>query len=163
MGPYLTIESEVRDIIRKNRWLTLSTSSTKGAPQSSVVVYASDGYIIYILTGKKAAKIRNIAENNNVSVTIPFYKNLLHRMIGVAPPASISFKAKAETLEYGDGKAATLYRKVLGFDLPENLIEDSVWIKLIPGGYATCHGVGVNMLELRDPLKAHKVIKLINP
>jgi hypothetical protein len=50
------LEQEVRDIIKRNRWLTLSTSSPKGKPQSSLVVYASDGNKIIILTGKKHRK-----------------------------------------------------------------------------------------------------------
>ena len=64
------LEREVRDTIRRNRWLTLSTASQKGMPQSSLVVYASDGYIIYILTGKNTVKIRNILKNPKVSVTM---------------------------------------------------------------------------------------------
>ena len=157
------LEREVRDIIKKNRWLTLSTTSPRGIPQSSVVVYASDGYIIYVLTGKNTVKVRNITKNQRVSVTIPFYKNLIHRMIGVAPPAAISFKARAETLDFSDSEAACMYKKVLNFDLPENLVEDSLWIRLTPGNSASCYGVGISLLELRDPLKAYKIIKLTNP
>jgi hypothetical protein len=37
------LELEVKDVIRRNRWLTLSTASLRGAPQGSVVVYARDG------------------------------------------------------------------------------------------------------------------------
>jgi len=157
------LEREVRDTIKKNRWLTISTTSQKGVPQSSVVVYASDGHVIYVLTGKDTVKIRNIKKDNRVSVTIPFYKNLLHRMITLAPPAAISFRARAETLDISDRKAAGTYRKVLKFDIPENILENGVWIKLTPGTNATCHGVGVSLLDLKEPLKAHKIIKLTSP
>ncbi|MHA2394631.1 MAG: pyridoxamine 5'-phosphate oxidase family protein [Promethearchaeota archaeon] len=157
------LEREVRDTIKKNRWLTLSTTSTKGIPQSSVVVYASDGYIIYILTGKNTVKVRNIIKNNRVSVTIPFYKNFIHRMISVAPPAAISFRATAETLDVSDSEAAYMYKKVLNFDFPEDLEADSLWIKLSPGKIATCYGVGISLLDLRDPSKAYKIIKLTKP
>ncbi|MHA2377610.1 MAG: pyridoxamine 5'-phosphate oxidase family protein [Candidatus Thorarchaeota archaeon] len=153
----------MRDTIKNSRWLTLSTTSPKGTPQSSLVVYASDGYKIYILTGKDTYKVRNIIENPKVSVTIPFYKNFIHRMITVAPPAAISFRARAETLKFETSEAAAMYRKVLKFDLPENIIDDSLWIRLTPGNSATCHGVGVGLLDLRDPAKAHKIIKLTNP
>lgn len=163
MSLQIKLEREVRDTIRKNRWLTLSTTSPKGVPQSSVVVYASDGYLIYVLTGKDTVKVRNILKNPRVSVTIPFYKNFIHRMIGVAPPAAISFRARAETLEFKTSEAADLYKKMLKFDLPENMEEDGLWIRLTPGNSATCHGVGVSLLELRDPVKAHKIIKLSNP
>lgn len=163
MGHQNGLEREVRDIIRRNRWLTLSTASMRGAPQSSVVVYASDGYIIYVLTGKSTVKVRNILENPRVSVTIPFYKSFLHRMISVAPPAAVTFRGKAETLEYGTGEAAELYGRVLKFDPPEDMGEEGLWIRVTPGGSATCHGVGVGLFELRDPVKAHKIIELTNP
>jgi hypothetical protein len=126
------------------------------------VVYASDGYTIYILTGKNTVKARNITKNNKVSVTIPYYKSFLHRLITVAPPAAISFKATAEPLEISDGEASLMYKKVLKFDLSEDLKADSLWIKLAPGNIATCYGVGISLHELRNPLKAHKIIKLSN-
>jgi len=163
MGLQIELEREVRDTIKKNRWLTLSTTSPRGVPQGSVVVYASDGHGIYVLTGRNTVKARNITSNHRAGVTIPFYKNYLHRMIGVAPPASISFRARAETLDYGDDEAANMYRRVLNYDLPENMEEDSLWIRLTPGGPATCYGVGTGLLEMRDPSKARKVVKLSNP
>ena len=160
MDLQINLEKEVRDILRKNRWLTLSTISGKGLPQSSVVVYASDSYIIYIMTGRNTSKIRNIANNSRVSVTIPFYLNYFHRLIPFAPPAAISFGAVAEILNFNDGEASEMYRKVLHFDLPENVGDENVWIRLTPSRLVTCHGVGVSLFELRDPSKAHKIVKL---
>ena len=80
----------------------------------------------------------------------------------VAPPGAISFRAKAETLEFSDSEATSMNRKVLNFDIPENMKDDSVWIRLTPGKSANCYGVGISLLELRDPSKAHKIIKLTN-
>ncbi len=157
------LEKEVREIIKKNRWLTLSTTSPKGTPQSSLVVYASDGYIIYILTGKNTVKIRNISENPRVSVTIPFYKNLIHRLITIAPPAAITFRARAETREFDDSEATEFYEKALNFKVPDNMEEEGIWIKVSPGNSATCLGVGISLLELRDLEKAHKIVRLTNP
>ena len=157
------LEREVRDTIRRNRWLTLSTASQKGMPQSSLVVYASDGYIIYILTGKNTVKIRNILKNPKVSVTIPFYKSLIHRLITMAPPAAITFRARAETREFDDGEATEFYEKALNFKVPDDMEEEGIWIRLTPGDSATCLGVGVSLLELRDLEKAHKIVRLTNP
>ena len=162
MGNESKLAAEVRDIIRRNRWLILSTVSHRGSPQSSLVVYASDGYMMYILTGLDTRKAKNIAIYPRVSVTIPFYKNIIHRMIGVAPPAAISFKADVEVLDFSDKEASEFYQRVLKFKLPDNVSETGVWLRLTPGNIATCHGVGVGLLDLRDPEKAHKVIRLGN-
>jgi hypothetical protein len=160
MGHESGLEYEVRDVIKRNRWLILSTASPKRVPQSSLVVYASDGYKIYILTGKDTYKIKNIVTNPSVSVTIPFYKNLLHRMIVLAPPAAVSFKAKAEIIDFGDKAAAEFYQRVLRYKLPDEFAETGVWLRLTPVNIATCHGLGVSLLEFRDLEKAYKVIKL---
>lgn len=160
MSPESELEREVRDVIRRNRWLTLSTASPGGAPQGSVVVYASDGYTIYVLTGRSSAKFRNIARNPRVGVTIPFYKSLIHKLITIAPPAAVSFRASAETVDFDDREATEFYERRLGFKVPEDVTGDAVWLRLTPGGPATCHGVGIRLWELRDPEKAHKVVRL---
>jgi hypothetical protein len=162
MGQQKRLEQEVRDIIKRNRWLTLSTSSPEGKPQSSLVVYASDGNKIIILTGKNSQKIRNLVRNPISFITIPFYKNLLHRMITIAPPASISLRAEAEIIDFSDETASRFYQNILKFKLPDEVKENSVWIKLMLGNKATCHGVGVRLFDLRDPEKAHKIIHLTN-
>jgi len=156
------LEQELRDIIKRNRWLILSTSSSKGTPQNSLVVYASDGHQIIILTGKKTQKVKNLVRNPVASITIPFYKNLLHRLITVAPPASIVLKAYVEIIDFNDEAVSAFYQNVLGFKLPEVAREDSVWLRIEPRGSATCHGVGVRLFDLRDPEKAHKIIHLKN-
>jgi general stress protein 26 len=156
------LEKEVRKTIKKNRWLILSTSSPKGLPQNSLVVYASDGYKIIVLTGKKIQKVKNLSRNPLASITIPFYKNLLHRMIVIAPPASISLKANVEIIDFSDEETLSFYQKVLNFKLPSVVMDDSVWLKLTLGKTATCHGIGVKLFELRDPEKAHKIVQLTN-
>ena len=156
------LKQELRDIIKRNRWLTLSTTSPKGTPQSSLVVYASDGHQLVILTGKKTQKVKNLARSPVASITIPFYKNLLHRLITVAPPASIVFKAEVEIIDFSDEAVSDFYQRTLGFKLPEVVMEDSVWLRLMLGGSVTCHGVGVRLFDLRDPEKAHKIIHLNN-
>jgi hypothetical protein len=156
------LEQELREIIKRNRWLILSTISPKGTPQSSLVVYASDGNQIIVLTGKKTQKVKNIIRNPVTSITIPFYMNFLHRMITFAPPASISIKADVEIIDFSDEIVSSFYQSVLKFKLPELVEKNSVWLKLKLEGSATCHGVGVRLFELRDPEKAHKIIRLNN-
>ena len=160
MGEHTTLEQEVRGIIKRNRWLILSTSYPKGTPQSSLVVYASDGSKIIILTGKNTQKIKNLQRNPVASITVPFYMNLLHRLITIAPPASIVLKANVEIIDFSDETVSSFYQKVLNFKLPEVVKEDSVWLRLGLSGAATCHGVGVRLFDLKNPEKAHKIIHL---
>ena len=98
---------EVREIMKKNDWLVLSTANEKGNPQSSVIMYQSDGNAIYFTTGINTLKARNIRKNNNVSVTIPFRKNLLHKLIP-APPGELHFQAKAQFLDRESDEIQTM-------------------------------------------------------
>lgn len=153
-------EHKVRDILRKNHWLVLSTANKNGIPQSSVVVHASDGIMIYILTGKETLKTRNILENKHVAVTIPFRKNLLHRMMKRVPPAEIHFRGEATILPYNDEEAKRIYEKVLNYETPADLEQTSVWIKIKPSSKISCYGVGVSLLTMRKPEKARKIVQL---
>jgi hypothetical protein len=51
----------------------------------------------------------------------------------------------------------------LNFKVPDNMEEEGIWIKLTPGNSATCLGVGISLLELRDLEKAHKIVRLTSP
>lgn len=150
----------MRDVLRKNHWLVLSTANKKGAPQSSVVVYASDGSAIYILTGRETLKTRNIHENKHVAVTIPFRKNLLHRIMKRIPPAEVHFRGKAEILSYDNAEAKRIYQKTLNYETPSDLEQISVWIKIKPSSKIACYGVGVGLLKMRKPEKARRIVQL---
>ena len=73
------LEKEVRKILRKKTWLVLSTVDDQNQTHSSVVVYQSDGNVLYVSTGKNTLKVNNIKRNNKVSIAIPFRKNFFHK------------------------------------------------------------------------------------
>ncbi len=66
------LKQEVKKIMKKNSWCVLSTANSKGNPQSSVIMYQSDGNAIYFTSGEPALKARNMRKNDNVSITISF-------------------------------------------------------------------------------------------
>ncbi|MFW9897397.1 MAG: pyridoxamine 5'-phosphate oxidase family protein [Candidatus Thorarchaeota archaeon] len=150
---------EVRKIIKKSMWLVLSTADKETQPHSSVVMYQSDGYDIYFETGENSLKVRNIRENNKVSVAIPFRKNFFHKIIP-APPAELHFKAEAEFVSKEDEKARKIMEKVLKFDEKAGVSEESVWIKIVPSNIISTYGVGIKLLDMRKPEKARNLVKL---
>jgi len=150
---------EVREIMKKNMWLVLSTANEKGNPQSSVIMYESDGNTIYFTTGKNTLKARNIRNNTNVSVTIPFRKNLLHKLIP-APPGELHFQAKAQLLERESNEVQTMLQRVLKFEEKSRIKSDTVYLKLTPKKKIATYGVGIKLLQLRFPEKARNIIEL---
>lgn len=154
------LEREVRDVMRNNHWMVLSTASEKGVPQSSVVVYMSDGNIIYVHTGKDTLKVKNIKKNKAVGVVIPFYKNFLHRMVKQAPPAEIHFKGGAEILPYDAEEPREWFKRIIGAELTEEIEKNSVYLRIKPMSKVSCYGVGVSFMKLRNPEESMKVVEL---
>ncbi len=153
------LASLVRKHFRKNMWLVLATVNEKQQPQSSLVIYQSDGQELYVQTGKITVKAKNIMKNNKVSVTIPIYKNFFHMLLP-APPAEIHFKGTAEILPFEDEYAREVWKKYLKHELPDELKAESIWIKITPAKKVNTYGLGVKLLNMRDPTKAKKTVEL---
>ena len=152
------LEQEVRKIFKKNMWLVLSTVDDNNQPHSSVVVYQSDGNVMYITTGIKTLKVKDIQRNNKVSITIPFRKNFLHKIIP-APPAELHFIGNAELLPKDDENARKTFKKFLKHELEDEINEGSIWIKITPSNIISTYGVGVGLLTMKKPEKARNIVR----
>ncbi len=153
------LEKKYRKQLKKNFWLVLSTVNEKMQPQSSLVIYQSDGEDIYIQTGKITVKAKNIMKNNKVAITIPIHKNLFHKVIP-APPAEMHFRGIAEILPIEDEYARKVWKKYLKHELPDELKAESIWIKVTPSKHINTYGIGVKLWDMQNPTKARKVLKL---
>jgi len=153
------LEKEVRKILRKKMWLVLSTVDDQNQTHGSVVVYQSDGNVLYVSTGKNTLKVNNIKRNNKVSIVIPFRKNFFHKLIP-APPAELHFIGKAELVPRDDEYARKIFAKFLKYDQEADLSEESIWIKITPSNIISTYGVGVSLFTMRKPEKARNLVHL---
>ncbi len=153
------LEKEVRKIFRKKNWLVLSTSDNNNVPHSSVVVYQSDGYVLYCMTGSNTLKARNIRSNSKVSVTLPFSKNFLHKIVP-APPAELHFTAEAEIKPFDDEEARNIFSKYLKYHENIENQEETIWIKITPSRRIVTYGVGISLFKMRNPEKARNIVEL---
>ncbi len=108
--------------------LTIATMREDGYPQATTVSFVNDGLKIYLGTGAKAQKARNIARNDKVSVTVNLpYKNwgeitglsLSGRARRVTDPEELrrvgelmfkKFPQIAQYANFGDAMALALFR-----------------------------------------------------
>jgi len=150
---------KVRKILKKNMWLVLSTVDEKNQPHSSVVVYQNYGNTIICQTGKPTNKVRNISFNNRVSVTIPFRKNFLHKLIP-APPAELHFTTLAEIKPWQDEEAREIFKRYLKYSDKVKTKEENIWIKMTIPKTISTYGVAVSLFKMRNPEKARKIVKL---
>lgn len=63
-------QQEIVSILRDGKDLTVATVRADGAPQATVVSYASDGLRIYFGCGAASQKARNLARDDRVSMTV---------------------------------------------------------------------------------------------
>jgi len=153
------LKAEVIKIIKSNMWMVISTVDENDHPHSSVVVYQSDGEILIFQTGIHTIKAKSIQYNSAVSVTIPFKKNFLHKFIP-APPAELHFTGKAEILPYDDVQARKIFSRFLKYSEDVEYPQESIWVKVIPSNIISTYGVGVRLLDMKNPNKALNVVKL---
>ena len=153
------LKAEVIKAIKSNMWMVISTVDEKNHPHSSVVVYQSDGEILIFQTGIHTIKAKSIQYNNNISVTIPFRKNFLHKLIP-APPAELHFTGKAEILPYDDIQARKIFSRFLKYSEDVEYPQDSIWVKITPSNIISTYGVGVRLLDMRNPDKAMNLVNL---
>ena len=153
------LEQEVRMILKEKNWLVLSTVDEKNQPHSSVIMYQSDGNILYFETGLNTLKSKNIQKNNKVSITIPFRKGFLHKVIP-SPPAELHFKATIESVPKDNEEARKILAKFLKYSEKAGAEDDSVWFKITPSNLIATYGVGVSLSSMRNPEKARNLVRL---
>jgi hypothetical protein len=153
------LKAEVVKIIKSNMWMVISTVDEKSHPHSSIVVYQSDGEILIFQTGIHTIKAKSIQNNNVISVTIPFRKNFLHKLIP-APPAELHFTGKAEILPYDDIHARKIFSRFLKYSEDVEYPQDSIWVKIVPSNIISTYGVGVRLLAMKNPNKAMNSVNL---
>ena len=154
------LRNEVMNILKKKNWLVLSTVDENNVSHSSVVVYQSDGKKIYLMTGKNTIKARDIRINNKVSITIPFWKNFFHKILP-APPAELCFTAFAEIKPFDDEEAKQIFAKYLKYQENVENVDENIWIKITPQKKIYTYGVGIKLLQMRNPEKARNSIEFL--
>jgi hypothetical protein len=153
------LEEIIRKIFIKKMWMVISVVDQKNQPHSSVVVFQSDGDILIFQTGVNTVKAKAIRKNNRVSITIPFRKNFLHKLIP-APPAELHFIATAEILPYENEEARTIFQKFLKHSEKIEKPQETIWVKITPSNIISTYGVGIKLWNMRNPNKARNIVKL---
>jgi len=153
-----TLEDLTR-LIAKRNFCVLVTQGPRG-PHVAGVGYFARGLDIYIPTGAKTGKARNIRRDPHVAVHIPVPWPLVP-----APPGSIQFRGSAEILPIDDANAnaaldrgSLVMRRVLR-RLLENADTqtwgESIWVHVRPTGRIETFMVGVPATTIfRDEKKA---------
>ena len=146
-------------LIAKRNFCVLATHGSRG-PHIAGAGYFAQGLDIYIPTGAKTAKARNIRRDPRVAVHIPVPWPLVP-----APPRSIQFRGIAEILPIDDTNANAaldrgslvmrrVFRRLLK-NADAQTWGESIWVHVRPAGRIETFMVGVPATTIfRDEKKA---------
>ena len=149
MSVQLTSAS-VWDEIDRNNFAVLGMVSARHQARTVGIVYVVDGRRLYIGAGRDQWKIKHIAQNGDVSMTIPIAKRVPLMPWIKIPAATITFSGTARILEEDQlGKA-------LLDELYRHDADRSGWcaIEVTPQGHFITYGIGVSLLTMRHPDQA---------
>jgi Pyridoxamine 5'-phosphate oxidase len=152
MAARLTTE-QVWHQLAKGSFAVLSHVTPAGEPRSSGVLYKSIGRRLYIATAPDSWKARHVAASGRVAVTVPVRRGGLLSLVTPIPPATISFHATA-IVHAADSPEVRSVLKELASLLPAERQASACIIEVIPEGCFVTYGVGVSLMQMRDPAAA---------
>jgi hypothetical protein len=145
-------------------WLTLSRNSfavvgyvtPDGAPRSSGVVYTTLDRRLFVVVAKDSWKARHIALKQQVAVTVTVRRGGVLSLVFPIPPAAISFHGVASVHMPGTPRPAVVTQALdkLAPMLPPHRREDVAVVEIVPQGYFLTYGIGVPLMQMRDPALA---------
>ena len=139
--------------LEKESFAVVSHVSVAGEPRSSGVVYGMVDRRLYVAVAADGWKARQISNGQEVAVTVPVRRGGILSLVMPIPPATITFRATA-TVHPAGSLDVTSVSKDLAKLVPEERKESSVIIELAPRGRFVTYGIGVSLLDMRDPALA---------
>ncbi len=127
--------------------------NSAGEPRSSGVVYGIVDRRLYIAVATDGWKARQIATGQAVAVTVPVRRGGILSLLMPIPPATITFRATATVHPAGSLDVRSV-SKDLAKLVPDERKESSCIVELVPKGRFLTYGIGVSLMDMRDPALA---------
>ncbi len=150
MSATLTSE-QVWQAIEKEIFGVLGMVTANNESRTVGIVYAVHHRRLYIASGKEAWKVKHIAQNSHVSMTIPVHKSIFFMPWVKIPAATITFCGEARILEPEETPPEILKVIFKGMAEEEKMEADSCLIEVTPIKDFITYGIGVSLMQMRDP------------
>ena len=155
-GPDLSCD-EVWDAIGHASFAVLSHVAPSGEPRSSGVVFAADARKVYVAVDPAGWKARQIRDGSVVSLTVTVRRGGLLALIFPIPPATITFRARVHVRRFRDLDGDSLPRSLAKL-VPADRTTNAVLFELEPVGRFVTYGLGVSLMEMRDPAASRALV-----
>ncbi|UCH28832.1 MAG: pyridoxamine 5'-phosphate oxidase family protein [Myxococcales bacterium] len=140
--------------IEKRLFAVLSFVTPKGQARSAGIVYVVRDRVLFIGTGTDSWKAKHIARNPSVALCVNIPKRIPFLPWVKIPDATISFSATARVLPIDETDPEILDALLEGMVDDPKIREGNVVLEIRPVGDFVTYGVGVPMMDMRDPEKA---------
>jgi hypothetical protein len=153
--------STVWQALEKASFAVVSHVNAAGEPRSSGVVYGVVDHRLYMAVASDGWKARQIANDQEVALTVPVRRGGILSLLVPIPPATITFRATA-TVHPAGSLDVTSVSKDLAKLVPDERKDSSVIIELVPKGRFLTYGIGVSLMDMRDPRLARASVPVFS-
>lgn len=133
----------------------LAFVNRNGHPRTTGVCYAVDSRSLYISTDKDMWKVRHIAADPNVSMTVTIPKRVPFLPFIKVPAATITFRGEARILDIDDIPASVFARLPQGRQTDPAVLDRTAIIRIVPRGEFVTYGIAMPITQMRRHEEAH--------
>ncbi len=141
---------QVWEEIEKNIFAVLGMVTAQQEARTVGIVYATHKRMLYISSVKEAWKVKHVAANPHVSMTVTIPKNIPLMPWIKIPAATITFQGTAQVLGIDEVSDEVLNVTFRGMEMSEELRAKTAVIAVQPKGQFVTYGVGVSLQQMRD-------------
>jgi hypothetical protein len=145
---------QVWQAMEKEVFAVLGMVTPQGEARTVGVVYVVRQRKLYISSNREAWKVRHIAANPHVSVTIPIAKRIFFLPWIKIPSATITFSGTARVFPAAEASPDILRAVLRGMADQEQMVAAAAIIEVTPKKEFVTYGVGVSLMEMRSPEKS---------
>lgn len=149
--PIQLSSEQVWQAIEKELFAVIGMVTATQEARTAGVVYVVQDRKLYVATGAGTWKARHIAANPNVSVTIPIAKRIPIMPWVKIPAATITFAATARIFPAKDAPREVLAAIFRGMANDDKMVAESCLVEITPVKDFVTYGIGVSLMQMRDP------------
>jgi hypothetical protein len=140
--------------IERRSFAVLSYVNPRGQARSSGIVYVPIDRVLYVRIAKTSWKAKHIGRNPHVALNVTIPKRVPFMPWIQIPDATIAFSGTARVISINDVEP-NLRQRILGRMIDQHgTKEENCLLEIRPTGHFATYGVGVPLLDMRDPEKA---------
>lgn len=149
----LTTE-QVWQAIENELFAVVGMVNAAGEARTAGLVYVVRDRRLYVATSRDTWKARHMAANPHISVTIPIAKRVPIMPWLKIPQATITFQGTARVFPAAEA-APELLRAIFQHKADDHeMVASACVVEITPVGEFVTYGVGIRLMEMRDPNKA---------